>query len=329
MASIIRSFMATCINNEWIVDTGATDHMVSNSKMTSEKHTTDSESSAVHFPNGSQLPIAHIGKCKLNRGEISGVLCDLHTGKVKGTGRLLNELYYWDHKHSNKMAHSVVLHFGRTIKVFRSDNGTEFFNTHYHDTFSSTWIIHQSSCVHIPQQNGVMERKHRQIVEVARSIRFQDNAQVDHSISPPNMVEPVECSPGTHSASVHSELACPIESPADISTTSITNTDAPPVVVRRSSRPSKTPGWLHGFVHQVPTRKNFETSTASLASMYHISSYMSYTSLSDSYFKIVCNFSAVKEPTSYAEAMDDPKWIDTMDQELKVLNEAKWLWIKN
>lgn len=142
MAGIIRSFMATCINPEWIVDTGATDHMVSSSKMMSEKHTPDSESGTVHLPNGSQLPIAHVGKCKLIQGEISGVLCvpgfkynilsvskltkelnccmaffpdfclmqDLHTGKVTGTGRLLNELYYWDHKQSNKMAHSVVLH---------------------------------------------------------------------------------------------------------------------------------------------------------------------------------------------------------------------------
>lgn len=74
-------------------------------------------------------------------------------------------------------------------------------------------------------------------------------------------------------------------------------------------------------MHQVPTGKSSGTSTASSASMYPISSYMSYTSLSDSYFKSVCNFAAVKEPTSYAEAIPDPKWIEAMDQELKALND--------
>ena len=36
-------------------------------------------------------------------------------------------------------------------------------------------IIHQSSCVDTPQQNGVAERKNRHLFEVSRSIMFTSN----------------------------------------------------------------------------------------------------------------------------------------------------------
>ena len=36
-------------------------------------------------------------------------------------------------------------------------------------------IVHQSSCVDTPQQNGVAERKNRHLLEVARSIMFTTN----------------------------------------------------------------------------------------------------------------------------------------------------------
>lgn len=67
----------------------------------------------------------------------------------------------------------VETQFFINIKTLRSDNGHEFFNTLYSNLLQSKGIIHQSSCVHTLQQNGVVERKHIHLLEVARALRLQ------------------------------------------------------------------------------------------------------------------------------------------------------------
>lgn len=62
--------------------------------------------------------------------------------------------------------------FNTSLKCLRSDNGTEFA---LNDFFLSKGIIHQKSCVETPQQNGVVERKHQHILNVARSFFFHSN----------------------------------------------------------------------------------------------------------------------------------------------------------
>lgn len=60
-----------------------------------------------------------------------------------------------------------------TVKVLRTDNGCECFNTQMTELLKSLGITHQSSCVYTPQQNGVVERRHKHILNIARTLRFQ------------------------------------------------------------------------------------------------------------------------------------------------------------
>uniref|UniRef100_A0A2N9FT93 Integrase catalytic domain-containing protein n=1 Tax=Fagus sylvatica TaxID=28930 RepID=A0A2N9FT93_FAGSY len=56
------------------------------------------------------------------------------------------------------------------IKYLRTDCGGEYSSNAFTDFCSSHGITHQFSCPHTPQQNGIVERKHRHIVESALTI---------------------------------------------------------------------------------------------------------------------------------------------------------------
>ena len=66
----------------------------------------------------------------------------------------------------------VGTQFNAQLKTVRSDNGQEFCDQHALAFYSGKGIAHQTSCVDTPQQNGVVERKHKQLLEVARALMF-------------------------------------------------------------------------------------------------------------------------------------------------------------
>lgn len=62
--------------------------------------------------------------------------------------------------------------FNTSIKSFRSDNSTEFVNHKVQSLFNTHDIIHQTTCVYSPHQNGLVEKKHTHFLNVARALGF-------------------------------------------------------------------------------------------------------------------------------------------------------------
>ncbi|CAH9126868.1 unnamed protein product [Cuscuta epithymum] len=57
----------------------------------------------------------------------------------------------------------------KSVEIIRIDNGTEFKNQSLADFYETQGITQQFSAAKTPQQNGVVERKNRTLVEAART----------------------------------------------------------------------------------------------------------------------------------------------------------------
>ena len=59
---------------------------------------------------------------------------------------------------------------GVPIKKVRSDNGTEFKNTLVEEFLDEEGIKHEFLTPYTPQQNGIVERKNRTLIDMARTM---------------------------------------------------------------------------------------------------------------------------------------------------------------
>jgi hypothetical protein len=61
------------------------------------------------------------------------------------------------------------------IKILRTDCGGEYASNEFHSFCLSKGILHQFTCPHTSQQNGLAERKHRHIVDIALTLISQSS----------------------------------------------------------------------------------------------------------------------------------------------------------
>ena len=69
-----------------------------------------------------------------------------------------------------KFAKKAQNEFEITIVKIRSDNDTEFKNTQIEDFCDDRGIKHEFSSTYTPQQNGVVERKNKTLITLARAM---------------------------------------------------------------------------------------------------------------------------------------------------------------
>ena len=74
-----------------------------------------------------------------------------------------------------KLKRQVQQETGRHIRCLRSDGGMEYFSDELTFYVQSEGIRREFSYRHTPQQNGVAERKNRQILEVVRAMLHEKN----------------------------------------------------------------------------------------------------------------------------------------------------------
>jgi transposase InsO family protein len=69
-----------------------------------------------------------------------------------------------------KFARRAQNEFDVKIKKVRSDNGSEFKNTNIEEYLDEEGVAHEFSVLYTPQQNGIVERKNRTLIETARTM---------------------------------------------------------------------------------------------------------------------------------------------------------------
>ncbi|GKE13649.1 retrovirus-related pol polyprotein from transposon TNT 1-94, partial [Tanacetum coccineum] len=69
-----------------------------------------------------------------------------------------------------KCIKNIQVHLNVTVRNVRTDNGTKFVNQTLHEFYENVDITHQTYVARTPQQNGIVERRNRTLVEAARTM---------------------------------------------------------------------------------------------------------------------------------------------------------------
>jgi len=70
----------------------------------------------------------------------------------------------------NLFYNEIKNQFGVSIRTSRGDNAREYLSHSFTTIMKSHDILHQTSCVYTPQQNGVTKRNNRHLVETIRTM---------------------------------------------------------------------------------------------------------------------------------------------------------------
>ncbi|RVX07945.1 Retrovirus-related Pol polyprotein from transposon TNT 1-94 [Vitis vinifera] len=169
----------------WIVDSGATDHMTGDATIF-DTYSSCPNNLTVRIADGSLSKVAGTGSVVLSRDlTLNSVLlvpnldCNLLSiSKLTKEKRCITNF-------SSTHCEFQDLDSGKTIGNAEECSGLYILKEHHDpqeqpqmtvgEFLAQEGIVHLSSCVDTPQQNGIAERKNRHLLEVARSLMFSMN----------------------------------------------------------------------------------------------------------------------------------------------------------
>ncbi|GKA38614.1 retrovirus-related pol polyprotein from transposon TNT 1-94 [Tanacetum coccineum] len=88
-----------------------------------------------------------------------------------------------------KFLKMIQLRLKALVRRIRTDNGTKFFNQTLCEYYEKVDISHETFVARSPQQNGVVERRNRTLIEAARTMLIYAKALVDHPA--PEVIAPI------------------------------------------------------------------------------------------------------------------------------------------
>ncbi|XP_049349895.1 uncharacterized protein LOC125814480 [Solanum verrucosum] len=315
---ILSALVTKHIDNEWIIDMGASNHM--KSKVDILNHFTIvpmSERRQVNLPNGNVVSVSHIGSTTVLGDNVIGNLLF-----VKGIGREDQGLYILkddftdsaayttcsqppitSNTDSNTLWHKIPGYAPvEILKKFGSLDGLENISDKFSPRAIPVALLGYSNS----QKGYLLYDLHSKSLFVNRHVVFKKDVFSFKDVKPSSdpvfpvltMVFPdnLDSSSQEHPVVPHPVVA--IHSPTMSSSPTKESLPPPaqPPPSRKSSRPVKPLLWIQDFVTKPKTN----------SCVFHISNHVSYTKLYPTYQSCLNAFSAFTEPSSFMEASLDP-----------------------
>ncbi|GJU89326.1 ribonuclease H-like domain-containing protein [Tanacetum coccineum] len=208
----------------------------------------------------------------------------------------------------------IKTQFKKNIKVFKSNNGTEFVNQEFSGFRELNGIVHQTSCSYTPQQNGILERRHRHLLNVARSLLFQGGIPLNITSASLKENDAGHSQDAGGSASENGSFAGYEEHNSnsegnglhDQSQDNVSQDNNGDQNLRRSSRTS---------VFQ----RNFNDFIVDSKVKYSLEKYVNYSYLSKGNYCFATMLNKGVEPKTYLEASQHKHWVDAMNAKMDAL----------
>nr|XP_009799049.1 PREDICTED: uncharacterized protein LOC104245181 [Nicotiana sylvestris] len=279
-----------------IIDTGATNHMVSDINVLDR-------ASLLKSTNGKNV--------QLPNGEVSKYL---YNGKVKEIGKEDDGLYLLSNKSTGKLggtglnAHEVTVNIAEIDKLQPRTRTSVLMG---YSEVQKGYILYDitNKCFFVNRDVSFGEDTSSSYQESSRNQQLQTPIAVPLAEITTEIQSTLQSQISAYIQPMPQITRAPIVQ--QLSSQPVSKQKPRVELTRKSTRTSRPPIW----------KKDFISLSLHNKANYPISNYISYNNISPKYTAFLAAFSSVTEPQSYTEAAQDPSWIEAMQAEIKALQE--------